>query len=449
MTKYCKKCGRQVDDIDKYCPQCGNYIELTQYVEIPCFICEQPMRFTHEDGILGGNFYICDKCGIKLKETEHTDKTNTYTLYNSPTDTKLNKKYMYSAKTLQEWDKILNDDLSTSEENEYNTYKQTSVSHYKCPYCNINFKKYEKQSILTLMTLYVCDECKLTFQKVDNQYRFINYRKENPILWNNYKKKLYKQEWEEILNVEFKHDNGNRQVNNDNDDIKKFIENLKSANPLLPPTTFNQNLFEDDEKGLYKLDKIQINWENQSQNNTGNTSPITNGTLIITNKRIFIENQENHFNLYYNKIKSAQYTQENLTITHMDYEGKYIINNITSNPLYFAIEQRQHDIKFTPEMLIAILYGQNRADRESNTLNEKLEKVDINNANTEQISKLPILNLIQAKKIVQMRQNGVYINSLDDLKVKVNLNDSQVSILEKHIIIKPVQKNTINRRVDL
>ncbi|RAP46008.1 MAG: hypothetical protein BZ136_08010, partial [Methanosphaera sp. rholeuAM74] len=288
------------------------------------------------------------------------------------------------------------------------------------------------------------------FQKVDNQYRFINYRKENPILWNNYKKKLYKQEWEEILNVEFKHDNGNRQVNNDNDDdIKKFIENLKSANPLLPPTTFNQNLFEDDEKGLYKLDNIQINWENQSQNNTGNTSPITNGTLIITNKRIFIENQEKHFNLYYNKIKSAQYTQENLTITHMDYEGKYIINNITSNPLYFAIEQRQHDIKFTPEMLIAILYGQNRADGESNTLNEKLEKVDINNANTEQISKLPILNLIQAKKIVQMRQNGVYINSLDDLKVKVNLNDSQVSILEKHIIIKPVQKNTINRRVDL
>lgn len=80
-----------------------------------------------------------------------------------------------------------------------------------------------------------------------------------------------------------------------------------------------------------------------------------------------------------------------------------------------------------------------------NTLNDDFI-IDINKANANQINQLPGINLIQAKQIINMRENGNEIKSLEDLGQKLNLDKTQLDLIEKHIIINTTKQQ---RKVDI
>lgn len=80
---------------------------------------------------------------------------------------------------------------------------------------------------------------------------------------------------------------------------------------------------------------------------------------------------------------------------------------------------------------------------------DKIIKININKAGVDEIKNLPNINLIQAKKIIQMRENGSYIISFDDLASKLNLSSYQITILKDYIIIDNPTSNVNGRFIDI
>lgn len=103
------------------------------------------------------------------------------------------------------------------------------------------------------------------------------------------------------------------------------------------------------------------------------------------------------------------------------------------------------------------LYDPNKIEKDNNLFNENKittdknqNKIDINTANIDELSKLPGLNLIKAKKIIDLRQNNKYIYSYEDLQIKLNLNPTQINQIKDVIIIsKKKKKNKPGRILDL
>lgn len=89
---------------------------------------------------------------------------------------------------------------------------------------------------------------------------------------------------------------------------------------------------------------------------------------------------------------------------------------------------------------------------EDNSIPDRsIEKIDINTANKEELSKLPTINSIQVIKILQMRENGNYITSFDDLKNKLNIKEYQINQLKEYIIINIPSEDMTNqgRKLDI
>lgn len=142
-------------------------------------------------------------------------------------------------------------------------------------------------------------------------------------------------------------------------------------------------------------------------------------------------------------------------ITDLRKEGKYITS---FDDLIRRYQLRQNDINelrkylFIEEVIVdddeIISDKDNKQEKNYNPV----EKIDINTASVEQISQIPVLTIIQAKKIVQNRNNGYYIHSFDELKNLLNLKDYQIRELDKYILINkdtiPTKKSS-GRRVDL
>lgn len=63
--------------------------------------------------------------------------------------------------------------------------------------------------------------------------------------------------------------------------------------------------------------------------------------------------------------------------------------------------------------------------------------VDINNASAEEISTLPEINIVLAKKIVQYRDEGFEFNSLDQLSEKMNLKPNQIERIKPYVKFNP------------
>lgn len=83
-----------------------------------------------------------------------------------------------------------------------------------------------------------------------------------------------------------------------------------------------------------------------------------------------------------------------------------------------------------------------------NTLNNSsnnIPSVDINTATIDEILLLPSMDVKQAEKIIELRNRGVMISSLDDFKQKLDLTDYEVNQMKDHIII----SSTARRRIDL
>ncbi len=83
-----------------------------------------------------------------------------------------------------------------------------------------------------------------------------------------------------------------------------------------------------------------------------------------------------------------------------------------------------------------------------NTLNntpDNIPIVNINTATVDEIALLPAMDIQKAEKIVELRNNGEMINSLDDLKRKLDLDDYQVNQMKDYILITSMTQ----RRIDL
>ena len=85
------------------------------------------------------------------------------------------------------------------------------------------------------------------------------------------------------------------------------------------------------------------------------------------------------------------------------------------------------------------------------TIEKPKQKIDINTATRDEISKLPGINIMHVNKIMQMRENGNYITSTNDLKDKLNLKDYQINHLMDYIVITGTDGREVNcgRKVDL
>lgn len=91
-------------------------------------------------------------------------------------------------------------------------------------------------------------------------------------------------------------------------------------------------------------------------------------------------------------------------------------------------------------------YDPQRIDDTSQTIQENISKINLNTASAEEIKNIPILTVEQAQKIIELRSRGETIRSMDDLKQKFNMDDTQIAQLKEYIIIKDVGQS---RRIDM
>jgi DNA uptake protein ComE-like DNA-binding protein len=91
-------------------------------------------------------------------------------------------------------------------------------------------------------------------------------------------------------------------------------------------------------------------------------------------------------------------------------------------------------------------YDPQRIDDTSQTIQENISKINLNTASAEEIKNIPILTVEQDQKIIELRSRGETIRSMDDLKQKFNMDDTQIAQLKEYIIIKDVGQS---RRIDL
>ena len=78
---------------------------------------------------------------------------------------------------------------------------------------------------------------------------------------------------------------------------------------------------------------------------------------------------------------------------------------------------------------------------------ESFSLVNINTAGVNELSKLPGINMILAKKLIQLRQDGYIVTSLNDLGQKLNLKEFELEQLEPYITIE--QDTRKSRTLDI
>jgi len=77
-------------------------------------------------------------------------------------------------------------------------------------------------------------------------------------------------------------------------------------------------------------------------------------------------------------------------------------------------------------------------NQQDNKKESSKEKIDINTSDEQTLSQIPHINIIKAKKIIDLRNQNIYITSYEDLESKLSLTHSQIKqIKEVTTISKP------------
>ena len=84
--------------------------------------------------------------------------------------------------------------------------------------------------------------------------------------------------------------------------------------------------------------------------------------------------------------------------------------------------------------------------KEENQISKNDKIIKINTATKEEISGLPGLNMSVAEEIIKLRNNGQYIDSLDDL-LKLGLTNYQILQVEGNVDFTRKEKEKSNKRV--
>jgi len=91
--------------------------------------------------------------------------------------------------------------------------------------------------------------------------------------------------------------------------------------------------------------------------------------------------------------------------------------------------------------------SQEVTNTKSNNNKDNIEKIDINTANEDELKNIPGINLIKAKKIIDLRNQGEYITSFKDLEIKLNINTSQINQIKDVVIISKQKKKNMRVRL--
>lgn len=86
---------------------------------------------------------------------------------------------------------------------------------------------------------------------------------------------------------------------------------------------------------------------------------------------------------------------------------------------------------------------------ENNKIEEENPKIDLNSADQETLAKIPTINIIMAKKIIDLREQGNYIKSYEDLQQKINLKPEQINQIKETTVIVKIEKEVNKRIMDI
>lgn len=149
------------------------------------------------------------------------------------------------------------------------------------------------------------------------------------------------------------------------------------------------------------------------------------------------------FNKNVNNIQNNQYNPQN-----MQYQYNQQSNNSNNSTTHQFNQNPMEDYDYQQPSTDTSENSYNTTENAptvNNESNPKFDLIDINYVPEDIIKQIPGLNNKQSEKIIAIRNNGDYIESFDDLKVKLDLTDNQINELKKYIKITPVS----SRRLDL
>jgi DNA uptake protein ComE-like DNA-binding protein len=165
----------------------------------------------------------------------------------------------------------------------------------------------------------------------------------------------------------------------------------------------------------------------------------------------------------------AYYIMGVFSIFHAFYLRKeYLIRSETLNKVKSSESFRQkivkeyeleYGISESPEVSPNITKNQEKPvsnEFVNNFPSNTTSSVDINKDPEDSLAELPGLNLILAKRAVQLRESGVYFDSAEDFGLALGLKPHIVKKIEPYVVIKPLNdvptqttSKTKGRRIDI
>lgn len=143
--------------------------------------------------------------------------------------------------------------------------------------------------------------------------------------------------------------------------------------------------------------------------------------------------------IYALKIRN-EYLQRIETISHIEEPIKNF-NNLTQD-----IPKQHNTAPKSNEIIDTVT---ERAEEITQIPEEVVEQVDINKASVDELEKLPGVNIVLAKKIVNATKQGKQFKDIEDLAQYLNVSENLMKNLEKYLIFTHNETDINQRRLDL
>lgn len=179
--------------------------------------------------------------------------------------------------------------------------------------------------------------------------------------------------------------------------------------------------------------------------------------VLIIDGDIYSERQYNTFKNNEEKLKNQRYEIRSKQVKLNNLEKQVSEYDETLENLWKRVSDLKRDIskresnqKNKQKPSEPVINTDKNEDSIKPSDNNQTKKININTASADEIKTLPNINLIQAKKIIQMREDGNYVESFDDLANKLNLKPYQLSEIRNLVVIDEVVNDNDNGRfIDL
>ena len=367
-------------DFDEKCPFCNNGFDI--------------VAETDDFGL----FCSCTNCNIIFREYEYG-----VSIESVPTTTKIKYLYEHDSFSWGKWRNIGLGEYTPDEQKEFDNLVKLGATYEICPICKKNFlEKYEKKGLFSFNSL-ICINCKSRFKIVKDNYNLDD--SEVAFIYSSY---IQMPIWEYA---------GKRMKFSD---LKRIIESSRVTyenNNMKNQVIYQKNNSENN---------VQENNYNELMEININSDPIERIYQIktlngFTIKKIIRLRELGIVINSYDHLKDIL----NLDEAEIDYIKREII--ITDNDFNFE-PKKLNDLKLSDK--------KDNDNTQKDHIEEKI--VDLNEASLDDLANLPCINIIKAKKIIQLRGDGHYIISYDDLRKKLNLTNEQLNQLKEVTTISEV-----------